>query len=81
VNKLLPKNFTETTACGVATAYLKNWLLPLVQFCDELVAYHAAEADSHQILHFSLVAEIKSSSNPHNQSGYISSKRPRAKNI
>jgi prolyl-tRNA synthetase len=33
-------------------------LTPLVQFCDELTAYSAAEMGSHQILRLRLVAEI-----------------------
>jgi hypothetical protein len=37
---------------------LKNQLFQSIQFCDELAAFHAAETDSHQILHIRLVAEI-----------------------
>jgi hypothetical protein len=37
---------------------LKYRLLPSVQFCDELAAFHAAETDFHQLLHVRLVAEI-----------------------
>jgi hypothetical protein len=48
----------KTTAWYVSTTYLKYRLFQSAQFFDELAAFHAAEKDSHQILHVRLVAEI-----------------------
>jgi hypothetical protein len=55
---LMRNLLTKNHCMGCFNSLFRNTGFCRRFICDELAAYHAAETDSHQILHVRLVAEI-----------------------